>query len=197
MVQPSAEGDSSTTSRGNTERPWSVWSQSLGDRFLNPHFVITILLIAFWLSAIWLPFRGLLPLYQALAAATTEAQQKLALASLEGLTANAVAISGIFTTVIGVVLGHYFGQRGIENAERAQEEARESTREVAEAFDAQTDALTDELRKAGEDIELRNSAIEQAVSLLAGPDGELEVEDGSPLARLFSTLNEDQQPDAG
>lgn len=156
------------------------WSQEIAGRFLSVHFVITVLLLGFWLWALVGPLSALNELYPKLTDAQTA---QAATDAIEAVLKSAGAVSALFATVIGVVLGYYFGQRGVESAESAQARAEQLKGEVADDFEEDGEALAETVEDLNQQLDLREAAIHQAVGLLDGL--RVEIDSESPLAELL------------
>ena len=118
----------------------AFWRGIAGE-FLNPHFAITIIIVVLWAVAIYPPISVLAGCLRAsserigdFASAGADGGISIedATKRFEGVSGasgimiahakEAVAsISAVFTTVLGLVLGHYFGQRAeMARAQRAE-----------------------------------------------------------------------------
>lgn len=107
--------------------PRSV-SRGNGD-FLTPHFVLALIVVLGWMAALAGPLGGINDLFGSLG--SPDASDKLT----KGIQ-SVLAVSGLFSPVVGAVFGYYFGAAGAKQAERradlllaAEREARrESSR---------------------------------------------------------------------
>ncbi len=97
----------------------------LGDRFgrlMDPQFILGALILIAWLVFLKRPL-GLLDKISLNDLATAKEQTALILTLAAG-------VSGLFTTALGFVLGHFFGKQGIESAEKRTTDALKEKEEV-------------------------------------------------------------------
>ena len=92
--------------------------------------------------------------------------------------------------MIGVVLGHYFGQRGVERAESARARAEKLKEEVADDFSEGGGAHVETVQKLNQQLDLRDAAIKQAVGLLE--ENAVGVDSESPIAKLLFSEDGDE-----
>ncbi|MBQ34828.1 MAG: hypothetical protein CME04_00415 [Gemmatimonadaceae bacterium] len=173
-----------------TPKSWKLWFQEIVGRFLSVHFVITLLLVGFWLWSLTGPLNALNALYPKL---TDSQSSEAAVGAIEAVEKSAGIVSALFTTVIGVVLGHYFGQRGVERAENAQAHAEKLREEVADDFVEDGEALLETVEDLGKQLDLRDDALLQAVELLE--ERSVEIDSGSPLASLLTEVEVEAEDD--
>jgi len=107
------------------------------------------------------------------------------------ITESATTISALFTTILGLVLGHFFGQRGQESAERARVLAEKSHDETIEDLEDDSGAAATVINELISSLELSNAAVSQTLGILEeyAPDG-VDVDDASPLGRLLASDEE-------
>ena len=168
------EGDVST---GREEGAWRVWIQKTLSEFLNVHFAITLLVLLFWIYAIGGPLESLSTVIEGLSAAPID-KLETRLDAIDRVVAAVTSLSGVFTTVVGLVLGHYFGQRGQERARVAAEERSES---AFESLDETTDETTEVIEEQAEQLDRTQSALSVAIRMLDGS----EEPDLETVARLL------------
>jgi hypothetical protein len=85
-------------------------------------------------------------------------------------------VSALFTTIVGTVVGYYFGQRGQERAEKALVEGEMERAHV-------TGAAAETAGDAVENLESLNDALLDAVALI--PD-DAEIAADSALGRMLT-----------
>lgn len=175
----------------SSDESWKAWLQRRGDQLLSVHFIITILVLSFWMVALNGPLSALSEIYIRLAETGATDNLSKVIAEISG---SAITISGIFTTILGLVLGHFFGQRGQENAERARDLAEQSHDEVIEEIEEDSEFATGEIEGLTADLVLSNAAVSQLIEVLDKyvPDG-IEVDDDSPVGRLLATEDESSE----
>lgn len=157
---------------------WRAFWQRVLDDVLTPHFLIAGAILLVWTVSIVGPIWSVGDLIAGLAGkdgntTSTDAARQ----ALPDAVSATTAISGIFTSILALVLGHYFGQRAgavLANEERKEKEriARAGAEGVEEAG-----ALAEEKSRA-------DAALREAVQLLA--DKGVEVEADSELARYLN-----------
>jgi len=118
----------------------------LGERFsnlLDPQFILGIIILMAWLFFLMKPMSLLdnISLND-----ISGAKEKTAL-----LLNLAAGISGLFTTALGFVLGHFFGKQGIASAEARTSKALQE-KEVAEKEKHNKEKLVDNLEITQEQL---------------------------------------------
>ncbi len=167
------------------EKSWKLWLQDL----LTVHFIIAVLILVFWIYALNKPLTALADIYGKI-----EEIKDLELYSqaITKITGSTVTISGIFTTVLGLVLGHFFGQKGQAAAEEARDSALQRKQQTVKDLEESADVADDGIEELTESLALRNKALEQLITLL--PEG-TEVDEDSPFGKLLSQ-NDSENNDA-
>lgn len=167
---------------------WKAWLQRRGNELISVHFIITILILSFWIVALNGPLGALSEIYGRLpeTGATENLSKIIAI-----ITDSAITISGLFTTILALVLGHFFGQRGQETAERARVLAELSHDETIEELEEDSGAATTVIEDLTASLELSNAAVSQMIEILEEhvPEG-VEVDDASPVGRMLATDEE-------
>ena len=168
---------------------WKAWLQRRGNELLSVHFIITILVLSFWFFALSGPLSALSDLYNRLP--ETGVTENVS-AIISKISESAMIISGLFTTVLGLVLGHFFGQRGQETAEIALALTEQDHDETIDELEEDTDVATAEIEDLTNNLELSNAAVSQLIEVLEeyAPEG-IEVDDDSPVGRLLAI---DEEP---
>ena len=180
--------------REKAQNGWSSWFQAVGDRFLNVHFVVTAALIAFWMWALHSPISALAILYPKLASAPANS---FLTEAIHQVAESAAAVSGLFTAVIGVVLGFYFGQRGVETAETAKRKAEETSEEVVEDYEGSSEELSAHIEHLTSELDLRDMALEEALDIIQEKGGEkFKIDEGSALDNLLHSDEEETEEPA-
>lgn len=169
---------------------WSRLARTTIAELLGPHFIITAVVLVVWIWAIAGPLRTLSGFTgelgtQWIADGKITEDFQIIKAQLRN---DITTVSALFTTLLGLVLGHYFGQRSEAKVAAGEREQREQV--VQKRDDIQLDAaeLIGELE--GE-LELRDQALTEAVDLLDGK----EVPDDSALAAVLRSRPDDGMAD--
>lgn len=166
---------------------WKAWFQIRLVDFCSVHFVITLLILSFWIHALSSPLEALSAIYLKIGVSSENVSPLTnALGEITGAT---VTISGIFTTLLGVVLGHYFGQRGQAAAEQARELALDRSNDLVDDIEESSDFAEENINELTDQITLSNAAVDQLLGLVQLDA--LEVDEDSPLAKLLLTQTED------
>lgn len=107
-----------------------------------------------------------------------------AVAALSKVSETITLVSALFTTIVGTVVGYYFGQRGQERAEKALAEDRmEFLRESSVDAEAADESVAD-IDALRNQAELLDRAVAEAVDLL--PE-EVQIDPDSALGEMLST----------
>ncbi len=163
------------------DNSWKSWLQNL----LTVHFIITIFILVFWFYALSAPISALSDIFQKLTG--SDSMEPFAQA-ITKITGSAVTISGIFTTVLGLVLGHYFGQKGQEAAEEARDSAMHRKELTVDDLEEGTNLAESRIDELTDSLALSNDALEQLFKIL--PEG-TEVDEDSPVGKLLSQADEE------
>lgn len=161
---------------------WGEWFRRVLGQFLSVHFVITIIVLFFWVFALRIPLEALEPVYAQL---TGNGTADIAENAIEVITSATTAVSGLFTTVLGLVLGHYFGQRGQEATELALSQANIVQENLIEEMEDKGDvsvAVTDELAT---ELESSEEALNQALQIIYEHAPNVEIAENSELGKIL------------
>lgn len=163
----------------NVESAWGPWWRTILSDVLGPHFLITLVILVVWAIAIWGPIAAIGELSVALSKTPDEAAAKALGVTLSNLCNAAAAVSALFTTVLGLVLGHYFGQRS--GTAIARQEKLESKEVAAEASN-----LANESGEVNADLAAQNNElkglVKELVTLL--PEN-IQLDKSSSLAKFL------------
>ena len=142
-----------------TVHPFWTWLSGVLERLVEPHFVIAIVIVFGWICAVRMSLSTIVVFNEQLAtgnaAFVAEAKN-----TIPQLRESAVIISGLFTTVLALVLGYYFGQQGETNRTSTE---RESKKKAIASYSSRD--------------EVNNARLEEAKEMLADVDIFLAGED--------------------
>lgn len=132
---------------------WGIFLRSILERLLSPHFIIAVIIIWIWHLAISIPIGSI----QALSAKMVESDAKGVAEMQETASTireSVVIISSVFTTVLALVLGYFFGQTGeaIRTGAKEQKEL-EAKQSLIAAHIARHEQRQAELLKIQKDLE--------------------------------------------
>lgn len=166
----------------SVEESWSRWWKRVLSPFISVHFFITMVVIYIWISSISKPLDALAASYGILA---DEAQAAAAKNAIDVILESTTIVSGLFTTVLGLVLGHYFGQRGQEAAERALSEVESVQESVLTELEEEEELMQQQLSDLNSDLQEQNDALCQALETLKATAPDAEIDTSSALAELL------------
>lgn len=149
---------------------WRNLFQGILKQFLSVHFVITLIVLVFWIQAVGSPVQVVNDMITVVGDAVGNSNVDgtmvtQAATAIDSVTQSTVALSGIFTTVLGVVLGHYFGQRGQETAEIARDRANALREQLVSDFEDKT-LVEEELELLNSQVDDANAAVADAVATM-------------------------------
>ncbi len=161
---------------------WSEWWKRVLSPFVSVHFFITIVVMFFWISSIGKPLNALHASYGALA---EEAKVAVAENAIDVILKTTTMVSGLFTTVLGLVLGHYFGQRGQESAERALSEVESAHDSLLTDLEGEEELMGQQFSNLKGDLQDRNEILLQALEALKANAPDAEIDPSSALLNLL------------
>lgn len=169
--------------RPRESQGWS-WLRSVIGELIGPHFVITVIILIVWATAIAKPIAAIGDLSTTISKSPNKETVEAAKAVLADILTAATGVSALFTTVLGLVLGHYFGQRS--GAALAKQEKIERQEVASEATD-----LGDESKKLNEETQAELKRVTEALEDALGhlPEN-VEIPPDSPLARYLEPPGE-------
>ena len=169
---------------------WGRLARATIAELLGPHFIITVTVMVVWIWAIAGPLRTLSGFTGELGTQWI-AEGKITedfLIIKAQLRNDITTVSALFTTLLGLVLGHYFGQRSEAKVAAGEREQRE--RVVQNRDDIQVDAL-ELIGELENELQLRDQALTEVADLLDGK----EVPDDSALATVLRSSPDDGTAD--
>lgn len=169
---------------------WHRFARATIAELLSPHFIITVMVLVVWIWAIAGPLRALSGFTgevgtQLLAEGKIPEDFEIVKAQLRD---DITTVSALFTTLLGLVLGHYFGQRSEAKVAAGEREQRE--RVVQNRDDIQVDAV-ELIGELENELRLKDQALTEVADLLDGK----EVPDDSALATVLGARPDDGTAD--
>ncbi len=169
---------------------WHRFARATIGELLSPHFIITAMVLVVWIWAIAGPLRALSGFTgelgtQVIQKGTIPEDVEIIKAQLRD---DLTTVSALFTTLLGLVLGHYFGQRSeakVAAEERGQRELVAENRD-----DIQVNAL-ELIAELQNELQLKDQALSEAANYLDGT----EVPDDSALATVLRSSPDDGTAD--
>ncbi len=169
---------------------WHRFARATIAELLSPHFIITAMVLVLWIWAIAGPLRALSGFTSELG--TRVIQEGSIPDDVEIIKAqlrdDLTTVSALFTTLLGLVLGHYFGQRSEAKVAAGEREQRE--RVVQNRDDIQVDAL-ELIGELENELQLKDQALSEVADYLDGK----EVPDDSALATVLRSSPDDGPAD--
>ncbi|MBV1879086.1 MAG: hypothetical protein KUG79_15705 [Pseudomonadales bacterium] len=177
------------TKEGRKGATWDTWLQEILAGLLSAHFIIAAMIIIFWFTAL----SGQLDILKEIQlnlVGKNSADIDAAKSLIGEVTDTAIIVSGLFTTVLGLVLGHYFGQKGQQVSDKARHYAEQGRAQLADKVSDEEDMVVEQLAGLTEALEMSNDAVTQLVDILdseieGGLEG-IELEPNSPIMRMIA-----------
>jgi hypothetical protein len=142
---------------------------------LTVHFFITLFVLLAWLFALQGPLASLSELLRKVVTDDGTVNEGV-IEALSKVGETVTLVSARFTTIVGTVVGYYFGQRGHERVEKALVEGEmERAQVIGAAAETAGDAV--------ENLKSLNDALLDAVALI--PD-DAEIAADSALGRMLA-----------
>lgn len=169
---------------------WHRLARATITELLGPHFIITVMVLVVWIWAIAGPLRALSVFTgevgsQLIAEGKIPEDFQIIKAQLRD---DIMTVSALFTTLLGLVLGHYFGQRSEAKVAAGEREQRERVAEDLDDTQVDAQELIGELE---DELQLRDQALTEVVEFLDGT----EVPDDSALAAILRSSPDDGTTD--